>query len=219
MQRKMDTKKLTVLAMLSALAYLVMVIGRIPVVLFLKYDPKDVVIVIGGFLFGPLSAFLMSAVISAVEMLTVSDSGWIGLVMNVLSTCAFACTASVIYKKKHSMKGAVAGLVAGGLIMTMVMLLWNYFLTPLYMGMPREAIAELLIPAFLPFNLLKSGLNVAFTLLLYKPVSNALRKQHLMPVSENAEAAKGKVNVGVILIACFLIVTCVLFILVLQGKI
>ena len=49
-KRKLDTKKLTVLAMLAALSFIVMVVGRIPVVLFLKYDPKDVVITIAGFI-------------------------------------------------------------------------------------------------------------------------------------------------------------------------
>ncbi len=48
------TRKLTTIGMLCALAYVAVVVGRIPLVLFLKYDPKDVVIVIGGLLFGPL---------------------------------------------------------------------------------------------------------------------------------------------------------------------
>ena len=43
------TKKLTMVAMLCAVAYVVVVVVRIPVVLFLKYEPKDVVITIGGF--------------------------------------------------------------------------------------------------------------------------------------------------------------------------
>lgn len=32
------------------------------------------------------------------------------------------------------------------------------------------AVAELLLPVFLPFNLLKGSLNTALTLLIYKPV-------------------------------------------------
>lgn len=38
------TKKITTIGMLSALAYAVVVVGRVPLVLFLKYDPKDIVI-------------------------------------------------------------------------------------------------------------------------------------------------------------------------------
>ena len=51
------TKKLTTIGMLCALAYAAVVVGRIPLVLFLKYDPKDVIIVIGGLIFGPLTSF------------------------------------------------------------------------------------------------------------------------------------------------------------------
>ncbi|MDR1560243.1 MAG: ECF transporter S component [Clostridiales bacterium] len=215
--RQTSAKKLVILGMLSALAFLVMMVGRIPVVLFLKYDPKDVIIVIGGFLFGPLSAFVISAAVSFVEMFTVSDTGWIGFVMNIVSTCSFACAASVLYKLNRTLKGAVFGLIIGCVLMTVIMLLWNYFLTPIYMGMPRAAIAELLIPAFLPFNLLKGGLNAAIAMLLYKPVTNGLRLSGLMPAHGGQTA--GKINIGVILLSVFVILTCALFILVLQGRI
>ena len=43
-------------------------------------------------------------------MFTVSDTGPIGCIMNVLATCAFCCTAAFVYKKFHTRKGAVIGL-------------------------------------------------------------------------------------------------------------
>ena len=52
--RMQHTKKLVTLAMLSALAYAAVFSFRIPVILFLKYEPKDVVLAIGGFLYGNL---------------------------------------------------------------------------------------------------------------------------------------------------------------------
>lgn len=213
------TKKLTVLAMLSAFAYIVMMVGRIPIVLFLKYDPADVIITIGGFLYGPLAAFTMSTVVSFVETFTVSDTGIIGLVMNIISTCSFACTASFIYKSKRTLTMAIIGLITGWLLTTAVMLLWNYFITPIYMGVPREEIAKLLIPVFLPFNLLKGGLNAAITMQLYKPIKRALYKSHLMPVAEETAAATDKVNIGAMLVSSFIIITCILLILVFQGDI
>lgn len=209
------TKKLTMLAMLAACAYIVMVLVRIPVVLFLKYEAKDVVIVIGGFLFGPLSAFLISLVVSLVEMVTVSDTGIIGMIMNVLSTCSFACVASAIYKKKHTMTGAIIGLISGVVTMCVVMLLWNYLITPLYMNVPRTEVIKLLIPAFLPFNLIKGGLNTAFTLLLYKPLVRALRKTGMIE-SHASTTASGK-KAGIILLALALLATCIFFLLVLSG--
>lgn len=213
------TKKLTTLAMLSALAYIVMMVGRIPIVMFLKYDPADVIITIGGFLYGPLAAFTMSTVVSFVETFTVSDTGFIGLVMNIISTCSFACTASFIYKSKRTIKRAMIGLIAGWLLTTAVMLLWNYFITPIYMGLPREEVARLLIPAFLPFNLLKGGLNAAITMLFYKPIKRVLYRSRLMFVSEETPVSAGKVNIGAMLVSSFLIITCVLLILVFQGHI
>lgn len=69
------TRKLTMLGMLGALAFLAVALIRIPVVQFLKYEPKDVVITIGGFIFGPLEAALLSVVVSLVEMVTISDTG------------------------------------------------------------------------------------------------------------------------------------------------
>lgn len=172
-----QTKKLTTLAMLAALAYLVVVFLRIPIVPsapFLKYEPKDVVIVIGGFLYGPVAAAMVSVAVSLVEMFTVSDTWIIGAVMNVISTCSFACTAAVIYKRKRTRKGAVLGLAAGVLCMCVLMLLWNYLIAPLYMGVPREVVAGMLLPVFLPFNLAKGGLNAVITMFAYKPVKKAL---------------------------------------------
>ena len=103
-------KKLTVLAMLSAIAYVAVALLRFPVVLFLSYEPKDVVIAIGGFLYGPLAALGISLVVSFIEMLTISSTGWIGFVMNFLSSGAFAGTAALLYRKKRTQGSAIAGL-------------------------------------------------------------------------------------------------------------
>ena len=212
---RMRLKRITVLAMMCALAYVAMLVGRVPIVLFLKYDPKDVIITIGGFIYGPMAAFAISALVSLVEMMTISDTGIIGCIMNILSSCSFACAAAYLYKRRRSMKGAVMGLVAGWLIMTAVMLLWNYFITPYYMGYPREAVAELLIPAFLPLNLLKGGLNAAITMLLYKPIVTGLRKARLLPEPANENGCK--INIGVILVSLLVLTTFVLLTLIFMG--
>ena len=95
------TKKLTMIGMLCAIAYAVMVVGRVPIVLFLQYDPKDVIITIGAFIFGPFTSFTISFIVSLIEMFTVSDTGFIGCVMNILSSCSFACLAAYIYKSLY----------------------------------------------------------------------------------------------------------------------
>lgn len=209
------TKKLTSGAMLCAIAYVVMVIGRVPVILFLKYDPKDVIITLGGLIWGPGMACIVSAVVSLIEMFTVSDTGIIGCIMNFISTCSFACTAAFIYKKKRTLAGAVVGLLTGAVVMTAVMLLWNYLITPLYMEATREQIVSMLPTVFLPFNLLKAGLNAAFTFLLYRPVITGLRKAGLVESSGSGKSKR--IPWGLIFVAVMIIITCVLFILSLNG--
>ena len=105
--------RVAMIGMLCALAYIAVAFGRIPVVLFLKYDPKDVIIALGGLSLGPGAAALISVIVSLLEMITISDNGIIGFLMNVISTCSFACTAAIIYKKKHNFTGAVLGLLSG----------------------------------------------------------------------------------------------------------
>ena len=217
MDTRERTRRLTLMAMFAALSYVVMAVGRIPIssVDFLKYDPKDFILAICGFIMGPIPALLVTTVVSFIEMITVSGTGIIGFFMNVLGSAAFVCTASVVYKRRHSLRGAMAGLLAGVIISTAVMLLWNYFITPLYMGYPREAVVELLLPAFLPFNLIKGGLNAAITMLLYKPVVSGLRRAHLLETKTAAK--KSKVNVGMLLVAGLILVSCVLLILVVKD--
>lgn len=214
--KRSSVKKMVLLAMLAAISYLLVSLVRIPVVLFLKYEPKDVVITIGGFLFGPMASFAVSLVVSLLEMVTVSDTGPIGCVMNLLSTCSFACAAAFVYKRKHTLNGAIAGLAAGSVLMVAAMLLWNWLITPWYMGVDRATVEGMLLPAFLPFNLLKAGLNSALTLSLYKPLVTALRKIRLI---EDTASGRASSRHGVYLFAAVLLITCIFLLLALQGKI
>jgi len=205
--------------MMSALAFLLTLIFRflpipalMPAATFLNYEPKDVIIVIAGFLFGPLSVVGMSIVVSFLEM-PISGTGLIGVVMNVLSTCAFACTASFIYKHWRTLAGAAAGLVTGVILLTGIMVLWNYLLTPLYTSAPREVVVTMLLPVFLPFNLIKGTLNAALTMMLYKSVKTALDKSRLLPETVMTQPQQTKVNIGVLLASAFVLITCVLVIM------
>jgi riboflavin transporter FmnP len=218
--RLSNTRRLTTLALFAAMSYALVFFIRIPVVPFppLNYDPKDVTIVIAGFLFGPLAVVTLSVVVSFIEMITVSVTAYWGLLMNILATCSFALPAVVIYRWKRTLPGAAIGLVTGALFATGMMLLWNYLVVPIYMGFPRAAVAEMLVPVFLPFNLLKTGLNVGFVLLLYKPVRTALQRSRMLSADE-PEERKRKINLGVIIAAAVVIITCVLFILAWRGVI
>ena len=211
--RKLDVKKLATLAMITCLAYVVMLVSKLmpSVNDFLDFDFKDVVICIGGFVYGPAAAAAVSLVVAFIEMVTISTTGPWGFLMNFLATASFCCTACFIYKKHHTMKGAVIGLVTGVICLVVVMLLWNYLVTPIYQKVPREAIVDMLLPVFLPFNAVKGGMNLAATLLLYKPVVTALRRAKLIPESEHAAPpVAGKKRLGMTLVFLFVLATLVL---------
>lgn len=213
--QKLNVKLMVLLAVFTALAYTAVCLIRIPAVAFLSYEPKDVVIVIGGFIFGPLSSLIIALVTSLLEMFTISDTGPIGAVMNLLSTSCYACTAAMIYKHKRTLSGAVAGLALGSISMVAVMLLWNWLITPLYMGVSRDAVIGMLVPMFLPFNAVKALLNSALVLCLYKPLITALRKARLI----STPAKEGSFKIGLYILAVGVLATGVLMLLVLQGKI
>ena len=68
----MSTKKITTVGMLCAMAMIVNVFISFPIVpavSFLRYDPKDILIVIGGFIYGPMTSLLMSFICSIFEIM------------------------------------------------------------------------------------------------------------------------------------------------------
>ena len=176
--------RLSLTGMLCALAFAAVAVGRVPLIPsmpFLTFDPKDSIIVIGGLAFGPVTAAAISFIVAFIEMISISTTGPIGFAMNLISSCSFAVTASLINKKKHSYKGALAALGAGWSAMIVAMTFWNWLFTPLYMNVTREAVAGMLLPAIIPFNFIKGGINCALALILYKPVHAAFRRVGAFP--------------------------------------
>ena len=218
---RMSTKTITSVAMLTGIAYVVMLCSKLlpSVNGFLDFDFKDVVICIGGFTYGPTVAAFISVLVAFIELITISGTGPIGFIMNALATCSFCCTASLIYKKRHTKGGAILGLSIGVVCLVIVMLLWNYLITPIYMGYPRDMIAKMLPTVFFPFNLAKGGMNMAATLLLYKPIVTALRKAGLAPPSTGSQTNGKRFSAGFILFALALLATFVTLALVLYGVI
>ena len=174
--QKLSTRYLTVCGMFTAVAFIAVLLSKaIPNVAgFLSYEPKDAVIVIAGFIFGPLTCVFVSVLTSLIEMLTISTTGPYGFLM----------------------------------------VLWNYIITPFYMGVDRSVVAGMLASVFLPFNLVKGGLNAAITLLLYKPIVTALRKAKLV---EPGSGKKGRFSLGFTLFALAVLATFVMLLLVMLG--
>lgn len=219
--KKINVRQLVILGMFCALAYAVMLLSKmipISVAGFLTLDFKDVIIAIASLLFGPIPGVIISVIVSFIEMITVSSTGPIGLLMNILATCSFVVPMSIIYKNKKKLSGAITGAIAGVLCMTVIMILWNWLITPLYMGVPRETVVAMLLPVFLPFNLIKAAMNAAATVLLYKPVVTALRKAKLLSPSTGTAPKKTR-TVGVTLVSLFILASLILVVLVWTGTI
>lgn len=205
--KRLDIRRVAVLAMFCALSFIMVLLGQlIPNVAgFLSYDPKDALIAIAGCIFGPFSTLIVSVIVSLIELISISGTGIYGFIMNVFSTCSFALPVALIYKKNRSFKGALFGLLTGVVSMTACMLLWNYIITPYYMKVPRDVVSGMLFSTFLPFNLVKGGLNMGLTLFLYKPTVTALRKARLLP-STQGEKKRG-IQLGIYLLALFILAT------------
>ena len=209
-----NLKRMTAVAMFAALAYVCVVIIRIPNIGgFLTMDFKDVIITIAGMFFGPLVAVILSLIVPFIEFLTVSGTGPYGLIMNVLSSMTFSVVASVIYKYKKNLLGAVLGLLNAVIAMTAVMMVANLLITPYYTHMPTEAVAAMIPKLLLPFNLTKAILNAALTMMLYKPLTAVLKKTRLVPNkkpdSEKADENKKNAKLRTALIfAISLLIAC-----------
>ena len=167
-------KRLVAVAMFAALAYAVHFV-HIPVG-FLNLDFKDVIITVCGMYFGPIYGLALSVIVPVLEFMTASSTGVYGLIMNILSSAAFVGTASLIYRFKKTLSGAVVGLCSAVLAMTAVMIVANMYITPYYMGVSKSDVTALIPTLLLPFNAIKAVLNASLTLCLYKPITKMLKR-------------------------------------------
>ncbi len=182
------TKKITRLAMLGALSIVLALLIHLPIIPaapFLEYDPADIPLLIATFLYGPWWGLALTAVVSVIQGLTVSAaSGWIGIVMHVLATGSLCTVAGGIYQRKKTMGRAVLGLAAGALSMTAIMIPLNLAFIPLLYGASMEMVVALILPAIIPFNLLKAGINAVVTFIIYKPISKLFSRAAQNPKTE-----------------------------------
>ena len=174
-----NIKRITVIAVLCAIAYLVSFIFPFKVS-FLTFDLKDAIIAISALMYGPIAGLVSSMIVPFLEFITTSETGIYGFIMNFLSSAAFSVTAGIIYKYRRSFSGAILSMCASVLAVTAIMLLANLFITPYYMGVERGMVVELIPSLLLPFNLIKSVINASLTLLIYKPITAAFGRMGMI---------------------------------------
>ena len=173
------TVRLAKMGMLVAISVVLVYFIHFPIfpaVAFLEYDPADIPILIGTFAFGPVAGVLLTIVTSVVQGVTVSAaSGAYGIIMHIIATSVLVIVAGVIYKFNKTRKGAVIALICGTAAMAVVMIGANLIITPLFMGVPRSMVWDLM-PFIVGFNAIKAGINSIVTFFLYKRISGFLHR-------------------------------------------
>lgn len=170
-----STKRIAVTALFCALAAVCTLFIEIPLlpgVPWLQYDPSGIVALVAGLAFGPAVGATVS-IISYLPHIATASGFW-GMVMAILATFSLVMPASLIYQKHTTMKGAIAGMVAGAIVSVLCCIVGNLIVTPIYAGMTTEQVAALIVPALLPFNVAKVLINCVVCGLIYKPVTKAL---------------------------------------------
>ncbi|MGI5850298.1 MAG: ECF transporter S component [Christensenellales bacterium] len=175
MKHNNPTRMLTTLSVLTAFSIVLMLLIHFPIfpaAPYLEYEPMDVPILIAGFVYGPLAGIAVTIVSSLIQGLTVSAAvgGWVGILMHFIASGTLVIVASFIYRKNHSLKGAIIGLIAGTIAMAAIMIPANLIFTPVFNGIPVDAVKALLLPIIIPFNLVKAGINAVVTFIIYKPL-------------------------------------------------
>lgn len=196
--KKTDLRKITVTAIMSAIAAILQFIEiSIPIIpSFVKLDFSDLPALITSFAIGPWYGVTVELLKNLLHLPFGSSAG-VGEICNFLLGAIFCLTAGLIYKKRKTRAGAALGALLGALFMALVSLPMNYFAVyPAYVvlyGMPMDAIVGMyseilpgtdsLIKALcifnLPFTFLKGIANAIICFLIYKPLSPVIKGKNV----------------------------------------
>ena len=191
-EKRVNVRYLTVTAMLSAIAYILMFLDfSVPFMPgFIKMDLSELPALIGSFAMGPLCGVVV-CLIKNVLHLFITTTGGVGELSNFILGVAFVLPAGLIYKHKKNRKTALIGSIAGALFMGIFSVVSNYFLVyPVYYNfMPQDVILaayQAILPSVknilqclicfnMPFTIVKGLFSVVITFLTYKHISPILK--------------------------------------------
>ncbi|MBT2698900.1 riboflavin transporter FmnP [Neobacillus sp. B4I6] len=172
-QRKMNVRAYVSIGMLSSIAFLLMLI-QFPLPLFPNFlfvDFSDIPALIATLIFGPIAGILVEFFKNVLNYIqTGSFTGIpVGHIANFAAGIVFILPTYFVYNRLKTRKGMTLALIAGTAIMAVMMSLLNYFfILPAYtalMGFPD--MRNLVVPAILPFNLIKGVMMSSIFMLLF----------------------------------------------------
>lgn len=178
LKKRFSAKRLSLMAVFVALSYAVsfLEIPLFPAAPFLKLDFGNVFILLISFLLGPIEGVFVCLLKEGLRALS-STSGGIGEIANFLVTSAYILLPSILYQFKKGIGVVMAALGGACALGVFAALLANRFINfPLYMGGGAQAAFEELFFIIVAFNVIKTVSVSVLTLLLYKRLSNFLKK-------------------------------------------
>lgn len=168
-------RKMTAASLLASIAVVLVILYHTPIfpsASFLEYDAADIPIVMGAVILGPVWGLLITFTVSAIQAIFISpQSGLYGFLMHVIATGVLAVTASFVARRIRAGRDLfwlVFSSVTGTITATAAMVAANMLITPYFTGWPASAVAAILIPVIIPFNLIKLGLNSVAAVLIIK---------------------------------------------------
>ncbi len=180
MKKNQTVIRTAIMAMLTAVSIVLVYFIHLPLipgVTFLEYDPADIPVLIGAMMLGPVSGIVILLAVCLIQALTVSAaSGWIGFIMHFVASSVLVLIPSLIYRKKKTTVSLIVGLILGVIAMTAVMIPLNLVFTGIFIGTGVKAVASMLIPAIIPFNLAKASINAVVTFAVFTPIAKVLKK-------------------------------------------
>ena len=176
---KWSTRQLVIMALFCAIGVVLSFIETPPLFAFLRYDASNAPALVTGFAYGPVSGVVVGVIGAVIHGVIAADFS--GAIMNILVVSAQVIPAALIYKKMHSWKGAIIGLVVGSFISALAAILGNLVITPLFLAGPEtsydqafQMVLGMIVPILTPFNLVKASLNSIIAIAVYKAISNLI---------------------------------------------
>jgi riboflavin transporter FmnP len=183
--KKLNLATITKIGVLSALAGALMFLEFpiFPAYPWLKLDFADVPALIGGFALGPFAAVIIEFIKIVLSfLLKNSGTGGIGELANFAFALALVVPATIIYRFKKNSTRAIIGLIAGTILMVALAPILNYYvLIPIFLAYLPEGfdVGKYILVGAVPLTAIKAVAQSVVVILLYKPLSGIMHKQHL----------------------------------------
>ncbi len=172
--RRRSPKQLAALVILILMAMVTSFVELplIPQAEWLKYDPSGIIAVLSTLLYGPWVGTAVAFLAWIPRLVT--DP--LGAFMNIMASVSMVIVMGLIYRQNPTFKRAIVAACIGAVVSVLVSICLNFVVTPLYLPATYEDVAALVLPALLPFNLVKAVINGGVALVVYRKLAALLQE-------------------------------------------